>query len=168
VTKCGVGELSVVNAIAGAFSEYVPVIHIVGTPSAAAQTKDMLLQHTLSNGDTKVFESIAKQITCAITILDDSCDIAILIDEAIKDCWTQSRPVYISLPIDLVQKKVEGKRLKTRIDFSLRSTFANEEEVVKLILEQIYKASKPVILIDAGAYRRRVSLKLFGALRYTN
>lgn len=33
ITTFGVGELSAINAIAGAFAERVPVVHIVGTPS---------------------------------------------------------------------------------------------------------------------------------------
>jgi TPP-dependent 2-oxoacid decarboxylase len=33
VTTMGVGELSAVNAIAGAYAEFVPVFKIVGTPA---------------------------------------------------------------------------------------------------------------------------------------
>ena len=36
VTTFGVGELSAINAIAGAYAESVPVVHIVGTPALAA------------------------------------------------------------------------------------------------------------------------------------
>src|SRR5271165_3634058 len=37
VTTFGVGELSAINAIAGACAESVPVVHIVGTPALAAR-----------------------------------------------------------------------------------------------------------------------------------
>ena len=50
ITTFGVGELSALNAIAGSYSEYVPVIHIVGTPSTLSQANGMLLHHTLGNG----------------------------------------------------------------------------------------------------------------------
>ena len=33
VTTFGVGELSAINAIAGAYAERAPVVHIVGTPN---------------------------------------------------------------------------------------------------------------------------------------
>jgi len=36
VTTFGVGELSAMNAIAGAYAESVPVVHIVGTPARRA------------------------------------------------------------------------------------------------------------------------------------
>lgn len=41
VTTFGVGELSALNAIAGSYAEYVPVVHIVGTPSTLSQANGM-------------------------------------------------------------------------------------------------------------------------------
>ena len=55
ITTFGVGELSALNGIAGSYSEYVPVVHIVGTPSTLSQKNGMLLHHTLGNGDYNVF-----------------------------------------------------------------------------------------------------------------
>ena len=36
------------------FAEYVPVIHIVGTPSTISQKNGMMLHHTLGNGNFHV------------------------------------------------------------------------------------------------------------------
>jgi TPP-dependent 2-oxoacid decarboxylase len=47
VTTFGVGELSCINAIAGSFAEFCPVVHIVGTPKREAQKNGMLLHHTV-------------------------------------------------------------------------------------------------------------------------
>ncbi|KAJ4291525.1 hypothetical protein N0V88_006122 [Collariella sp. IMI 366227] len=54
VTTFGVGELSAINGVAGAFSEHIPVVHIVGCPSTISQRNGMLLHHTLGNGDFNV------------------------------------------------------------------------------------------------------------------
>jgi len=54
ITTFGVGELSALNAIAGSYSEYVPVVHIVGTPSTISQKDGMLLHHTLGNGTQRL------------------------------------------------------------------------------------------------------------------
>lgn len=54
VTTFGVGELSAINGQAGSYAEYVPVVHIVGTPSTLSQKDGMLLHHTLCNGDFNV------------------------------------------------------------------------------------------------------------------
>lgn len=43
----GVGELSALNGIAGAYTEQVKVIHIVGTTSLAAQESRAMIHHCL-------------------------------------------------------------------------------------------------------------------------
>jgi TPP-dependent 2-oxoacid decarboxylase len=48
ITTFGVGELSAVNGIAGAFAELAPVVHIVGTPNRPSQKGGLLLHHTVS------------------------------------------------------------------------------------------------------------------------
>src|SRR5215471_19776093 len=47
VTTFGVGELSAMNAIAGAYAESVPVVHIVGTPALPARLAGVTL-HPIS------------------------------------------------------------------------------------------------------------------------
>lgn len=91
VTTFGVGELSAVNAIAGAFSEYVPIVHIVGVPSTISQRNGMLLHHTLGNGDFKVFAHMSAQISCATAALNDPAEIATQIDNAIRECYVKSK-----------------------------------------------------------------------------
>ena len=42
-TTYGVGELSAINAVAGSYAEYVPVIHIVGTPQRHLQNSGAIV-----------------------------------------------------------------------------------------------------------------------------
>lgn len=157
ITTFGVGELSAVNALAGAYSEFVPVVHIVGTPSTISQKNGMLLHHTLGNGDFNVFANMSKQISCAVAKLDDPYDAPALIDHTLRECWVQSRPVYITLPTDMVKKKVEGERLKTPIDLTYPvNDPAKEDYVVDVVLKYLHAAKNPVILVDACAIRHRV------------
>jgi pyruvate decarboxylase len=53
LTTFGPGELSGLCGIAGAYTEFVPVVHIVGYPSVTAQRKHMILHHTLGEGKLK-------------------------------------------------------------------------------------------------------------------
>ena len=157
ITTFGVGELSAINAIAGAYSEYVPVVHIVGTPSTLSQRDGMLLHHTLGNGNFEVFADMSKNISCAMAKLNDPCEAATLIDHAIRECWIQSRPVYITLPTDMVQKKVEGARLKTPIDLTHPPNDQEKEDyVVDVVLKYLHAAKNPIILVDACAQRHKV------------
>ncbi|QSS52791.1 pyruvate decarboxylase [Histoplasma capsulatum var. duboisii H88] len=157
VTTFGVGELSALNAVAGSYSEFVPVVHIVGQPSTASQRDGMLLHHTLANGDFNVFANMSANISCYVAKLNDPHEAAALIDSAIRECWIRSRPVYITLPTDMTKKKVEGERLKTPIDLKRPENEVEKEEyVVDIVLKYLHAAKSPVILVDACAIRHRV------------
>ena len=65
VTTFGVGELSALNAIAGAYAESVPVVHIVGTPALAARDAGVTLHHNLPGRDYGHFARMAAEITAA-------------------------------------------------------------------------------------------------------
>ena len=157
ITTFGVGELSAINAIAGAFSEFVPIVHIVGTPSTLSQKDGMLLHHTLGNGKFDVFADMNRDISCAMAKLNNPHEAATLIDYAIRECWIQSRPVYITLPTDIVQKKVEGERLKTPLDLEFPLNDPEKEGyVVDTVLKYLHAAKNPIILVDACAIRHRV------------
>lgn len=157
VTTFGVGELSAINAIAGAYSERVPIVHIVGAPSTISQNNGSLLHHTLGNGNFNVFLDMSKEIACAVANLKNPAEIAEQIDYTLRQCWIRSQPVYISLPTDMVQKKVEGARLQTPIDLSVpKNDEAKENYVVDVILKSLHSAKNPAILLDACTIRHRV------------
>ena len=157
VTTFGVGELSALNGIAGAYSEHVPVVHIVGCPSTISQRSGMLLHHTLGNGDFNVFSDMSRQISCDMAKLLKPGEIADQIDHALKECWVKSRPVYLWLPTDMVEKKIEGARLDTKIDLSEPENEKEREDyVVDVVLRYLHGAKAPVVLVDACAIRHRV------------
>lgn len=157
MTTFGVGELSAINALAGAYSEHIPVVHIVGCPSTVSQRNGMLLHHTLGNGDFNVFANMSSQISCNMAKLNNPAEIATQIDHALQQCYIQSRPVYIMLPTDMVEKKIEGARLKTPIDLEEAPNDPEKEDyVVDVVLKYLHAAKKPVMLVDACAIRHRV------------
>ncbi|XHF97678.1 hypothetical protein AWENTII_001263 [Aspergillus wentii] len=117
----------------------------------------MLLHHTLGNGDFNVFTRMSSGISCAVGRLNDTHEVATLIDNAIRECWVRSRPVYITLPTDMIVKKIEGERLKTPIDLSLPQNDPEKEDyVVDVVLKYLHAAKNPVILVDACAIRHKV------------
>ncbi|KAI1428944.1 thiamine pyrophosphate enzyme [Xylaria sp. FL1777] len=157
VTTFGVGELSAINGLAGAFSEMVPVVHIVGCPSTISQRSGMLLHHTLGNGDFNVFANMSAGISCVVAKLNDPAEIASQIDHALRECYLRTRPVYIMLPTDMVTKKVEGELLDTEIDLhEPTNDEAKEAYVVDVVLKYLHAAERPVVLVDACAVRSRV------------
>src|ERR1700676_1560977 len=51
ITTYGVGELSALCGVAGAYAEHVPVIFMVGAPPLSAIRRGALLHHTAGDGD---------------------------------------------------------------------------------------------------------------------
>lgn len=157
VTTFGVGELSALNGVAGAYAEHVPVVHIVGCPSTISQRHGMLLHHTLGNGDFNVFAGMSKEISCELTKLTNPNEIADQIDHTLRQCWIRSHPVYIMLPTDMVERKVEGARLENPIRLKEpKNEPEREDYVVDVILKYLHGAKDPIILVDACAIRHRV------------
>ena len=68
-TTYGVGELSAINGIAGAYAEHVPVFHLVGMPNLPAQAAHALVHHTLGNGEFDFFHKMAEKVVCASAIM---------------------------------------------------------------------------------------------------
>ncbi|RYP30067.1 hypothetical protein DL767_006418 [Monosporascus sp. MG133] len=157
LTTFGVGELSAINGIAGAYSEMVPVVHIVGCPSTISQRSGMLLHHTLGNGDFQVFSNMSASVSCVVARLNDPAEVAAQIDHALRECYLRSRPVYLMLPTDVVGKKVEGTRLRQDIDLTEPQNEEDREDyVVDVVLRYLHAAQRPVVLVDACAIRHRV------------
>ena len=67
-TTYGVGELSAISGIAGAYAEHVPVFHLVGMPNLSAQAAHGLVHHTLGNGEFDFFHKMAEKVVCASAI----------------------------------------------------------------------------------------------------
>jgi pyruvate decarboxylase len=156
VTTFGVGELSAINGIAGAYSEFVPVIHIVGVPSRPTQEKGMVMHHTLGNGDFNVFKNMFSEVSVAMASLVDERTAAQLFDDALEKCWRLSRPVYVWLPSDMVKVQVEGARLKENIPLVYADNEKEKEEYcTKVILEHLTKSKSAIVLVDACAIRHR-------------
>lgn len=169
MTTFGVGELSALNGIAGAYAEQVPLVHIVGSPSTTSERNGLLLHHTLGNGDFNVFKNMSAQISCYVAKLNKPNEIADEIDHAIRECWVRSRPVYIMLPSDMTTEKVEGARLGTPLGLSeLANEPGKEDYVVDIILKDLYAAKNPIVLVDACAIRHRCLVEVNTFLGKTN
>ncbi|QHA07948.1 indolepyruvate decarboxylase [Streptomyces broussonetiae] len=106
LTTYGVGELSAINGIAGAYAEYVPVIHIVGAPSTAAQQAGALLHHTLGDGDYRHFARAHAEVTVAQAYLSAGNAIA-EIDRVLATSQRERRPGYLVLPTDVAASPAE-------------------------------------------------------------
>jgi TPP-dependent 2-oxoacid decarboxylase len=77
----GVGALSVVNSIAGAYAESSPVVVISGAPGVRERREDPLLHHRF--GPFPFQREIFERITCVTPVLDDPVMASRLIDPVV-------------------------------------------------------------------------------------
>jgi len=105
ITTFGVGELSACNSVAGANSENVPLVHIVGAPKSSDQQAHKLVHHTLLNGDFDVFRKMYTHL-CAYTAILTSENAELEIPTAIRLAKQMRKPVYLMAAIDQVTKPI--------------------------------------------------------------
>ncbi|KAI5948705.1 hypothetical protein KGF57_005316 [Candida theae] len=169
VTTFGVGELSALNAIAGAYSEHVGLVHVVGIPSIESQKEELLLHHTLGNGDFTVFHKISSFVSKTTAVLDDPVHAADEVDRVIESAFVNQRPTYLGFPSNLVNVKVPASRLEKPLDLKPPPNDPTvQEEVLGLILELISKSKNPVVVIDACCGRHNATFEANKLIQLTN
>ena len=151
ITTFGVGELSALNGIAGAYAERCPVIHIVGMPSLAQQSKKALLHHTLGGGTFSVFSEISQKVTVAHALLKDH-SAGKEIDSVLEENWKQKKPVYIGLPTDIVNLSIEAPTSPIKFSYPPSDPDAVAEAASE-IKTLIRNAKNPIILSDICGLR---------------
>ncbi|CEL00835.1 Putative Thiamine pyrophosphate-requiring enzyme [Aspergillus calidoustus] len=153
VTTFGVGELSAINAIAGAYAERAPVVHIVGTPTRASQESHARIHHTFNDGDYQRFDSMQEHVTVAQVSLNDHRTATSEMDWALLQCVLHSRPVRIAIPVDMVAVPVPAVKLALEIQKQIPPSIRHpqEEAVLCTILERMYGSRKPMLLVDGEA-----------------
>lgn len=148
ITTFGVGELSAINAIAGAYAERAPVVHIVGSPRRATQDGRLLVHHTFNDGNYRRFGEMHSHVTVAQASLRDPRTSPEQIDNVLKQCLLHSRPVYIEVPVDLVAAPVSAASLESDIRVPDAVPGSALDEALAKVLDRIYAAKQPVILVD--------------------
>jgi alpha-keto-acid decarboxylase len=101
VTTFGVGELSAINAMAGAYAESSPVVHIVGTPALGARGTGLALHHNLPGNGYGQFARMAAEVTAAMADLRPGAAPGDEIDRVLRTALRTSRPVYLAIPADV-------------------------------------------------------------------
>ena len=160
----GVGELSAVNGVAGAFAERVPVVVITGSPSTANFRTRPLLHHTL--GDYQIPLRIYEKITAASTQLVSADTAPVEIDRVLSACLSHQQPVYISLPSDVVM--LTCHRPNTFLfPPPARSDQDALGEAIKEALGMLDQARKPVVIADVELIRFKLQQAFAGLLDKT-
>jgi TPP-dependent 2-oxoacid decarboxylase len=146
----GVGGLSILNAVAGAYAERSPVVFISGAPRAAQRIAGTHMHHTLTGYQIQL--EIFARVTVDSVQLTNPHTAPDEIDRVLVNCLSEHLPVYIELPVDMVDAPC---RAPLALDFQ-HPHGSHEpalEECVREITALIDSARKPVILVGVEVHR---------------
>lgn len=140
--------------MAGSYSEQVRVIHVVGQTTRQMQQKRMLIHHSIDNDpDHQVYQRSSQFARVAEAILDDPKTAPAEIDRVIRECFIQSRPVYIFVPLDLSWEQVPKSLLDKKIDLTLPVNNQAQDEAVDAIIAALEGAKNPCVFVDVLVHR---------------
>jgi indolepyruvate decarboxylase len=155
VVTYGVGALSAINGIAGAYSEHVPVICICGSLPLRSVQRGDLMHHTLADREKGDLCRMFAEVTAAQARLTPENAIAET-DRLILTAWRRKLPVYLELPSDISYLEVDVPERPIKLEM-IPSDAENLRACTAMILERLNAAKSPAFLLDLDANRFGVS-----------
>jgi len=143
ITTYGVGELSAINAVAGAYAENVPLITIVGVPATKTIEKKTCVHHNFQDVNYSACFEAHKPVTAAQAFLTRD-NAKIEIDRILRVLVKERKPVYVAIPLDIATMEISDK--DSTLDWNSEENVLRE--VVSKITAKINNAKNPVILGD--------------------
>jgi len=150
VVTYGVGGLSAFNAVAGAYAERVPIVVISGAPHSKMRNSQALIHHLVGNYRMQL--DSYRQITECAVMLRDGETAPDQIDKALETCVHSKRPVYIEIPVDVVDQICQEPSDKN-FEFDLVSNPDSLDEAVKEATGMLKEAKKPAVLVGLEVRR---------------
>ncbi|CDO94216.1 unnamed protein product [Kluyveromyces dobzhanskii CBS 2104] len=165
ITTYGVGELSALNGVAGAFAEDVKVLHIVGVSPSKFRENDEYLSHNIhhlipdmncdkSPNHQVYFDMVKDRVCCSSAFLDDISTATDEIDQVIVDIYKNSKPGYVFIPVDFADKLVSNKNLIQTPIISLDTVIEpniitdSTRKAGDKLLKWVYESKTPAVFSD--------------------
>lgn len=149
-TTFGVGELSAISGIAGAFAESLPIFHLVGMPASTVQTEGGIVHHTLGDGHFTTFYEATAPFVCARAIMTPENCVAET-ERLIAAALHYRKPVYMVFPSDYATMPVVEQALPVRA--VVQSDPAILTEVVDILADRLNNSQQVCAL--PGIYLAR-------------
>ena len=146
----GAGALNMLNAVAAAYAEKVPLVVLSGAPGKAEAGAGLLLHHQAKRIDSQF--AMFREVTCDQASLDDAERAPRDIARVLGSCRRRSEPVYLEIPRDMVAAEcaaVVAEPARTPDSEAL-------EACVEEILERLARARSPVLMVGVEVRRYQV------------
>jgi len=154
VATWGAGAFNLVNPVAGAYAERVPVVVVSGAPGVHERASGWRLHHMSRELDTQT--RIFREITCDQAVLDDPARAPAQIARVLRSARKFSLPVYIELPRDMVGAAVEPVAMLPPSPVLPAAL----DEAAAEILHRLRSAVSPCIMVDVEVRRYGVEAKV--------
>jgi indolepyruvate decarboxylase len=158
----GVGTLSLINAVAGAYLERSPIVIVNGGPSQSnidLQTRTgVLFSHSmgLPHSDLDAF----RPFTAFCERATSRADIPRLVDQALVAAITRKHPVYIEIP----QAWLGMDCPRPARDLDLAIPPGTADQSATLILQEIRAAKHPFVIVGVEIQRYGLAAQLLKVL----
>lgn len=150
----GVGTFSLLNCVAGSFTEFVPVAIISSSPGATdrilEEEENILFHHC--TGDLLADQKVMEHVTVASIVVTEARTAPAQIDAALTAMLTHRRPVYIEviksvwkLDCDAPVGKLAAQDLPSDADAT--------ESAVEAAWQRICAAERPVLFLGVEIHR---------------
>jgi indolepyruvate decarboxylase len=150
----GAGAFNLVNAVAGAYAERVPLVVLSGAPAAHEAASGLLLHHQVKTLDSqwRLFE----ELTVDRARLDDAQRAPALIARVLDAALARSRPVYLEIPRDMPSQACEA--------VPARAAFAPDPERLAAcadeLLARLAAAQRPLLMVGVEVRRYGVEARV--------
>ncbi len=108
-----VGGLSLLNAIAGAYAEDLPVIAVSGGPNTNSEAEFEMLHHTLGGLDYDYQREIFSKVTAEAVTIRDPREAPEQIDHAIQTALRYRKPVYIEIACNIASATTSDPNIRS-------------------------------------------------------
>lgn len=149
-TTFGVGELSAISGIAGAFAESLPIFHLVGMPASSVQAQGGLVHHTLGDGHFTTFYEATAPFVCARAIMTPENCVAET-ERLIAAALRYRKPVYMVFPSDYATMPVVEMAVPATVTESSDPVVLTE--VVDILVDRLNNSQQACVL--PGIYLAR-------------
>jgi indolepyruvate decarboxylase len=149
----GAGGHNVINPVAGAYAEQVPLLVVSGGPGEAEQ-KLSGIHHQVKDVESQW--RIFQQVTCAAQIVEHPERAALEIHEVVRKIAFEHRPGYLEIHRDMVDVEIPVPREIVEWDGSFpqpRSDSRKLSEAVADTLVRVRAAKRPVLIGGLELYR---------------
>jgi indolepyruvate decarboxylase len=153
----GPGGMSVVNAMAGAYAEHVPMVLISGAPDSHNYDHPRLMHHVIEH-KLSATTDVYRPITIASEVVREPATAIAQIDAALAKCLAYSQPIYLELPRDVQVARVPAAPAfeRLRLESDPRALEQAVEHAARRIREARIGAVLPGHLIQRAGLERAV------------